>query len=119
MHLVSHDEIDGLNQACNAPETGLCRPSLANGRANQTTFSIPIIVCGDRVPVDELVKANASVVAGQDKQRLAWLYNSGRLRLLASRTRPAVMGEAVIRGPSGRPGRSDDRSDGSSGHRPG
>jgi hypothetical protein len=28
MHLVSHDEIDGLNQACNAPATGLCRPSL-------------------------------------------------------------------------------------------
>jgi type I restriction enzyme M protein len=28
MHLVSHDEIDGLNQACNAPDTGLCRPSL-------------------------------------------------------------------------------------------
>jgi hypothetical protein len=34
MHLVSHDEIDGLNQACNAPDTGLCRPSLGLAKSD-------------------------------------------------------------------------------------
>ena len=34
----------------------------ANAQANQTTFSIPIIVCGDRVPVASAPRKEGSAV---------------------------------------------------------
>ena len=43
----------------------------ANRRANQTTFSIPIIVCGDRVPVAPAPRKESSAVPTGGQERPA------------------------------------------------
>lgn len=38
----------------------------ANARGNQTTFSIPIIVCGDRIPVAPAPRQEGSAVPARE-----------------------------------------------------
>lgn len=51
-----------VEQALGLDPFAPCVYVFSNRRANQTTFSIPIIVCGDRVPVAPTLRQEGSAV---------------------------------------------------------